>query len=273
MKSLPTTLEQQNPSNKFDLPTVRWLKKRCGQSAKGQYLMTRQEFKHQQEIESVFHKFDFDNSGTIEFNELFAMFKAHGMDIRRKELKTLFDLADTDGSGGLSLEEFKRVSENKQAEKIFRRLVKRMRDEQQRSKDILGPHFLPYNMSRMLDHLSVMQKRELLVNKIESQKFDLAKTDQNIHSFIKLFILDESAKDSIVKEEQAAKIVSKSMADMRGLASLTAAAQIEQESQVYGIKRLDSNHLNQLTQKELEKPRYPTLKRTMGERNQTRVLD
>jgi hypothetical protein len=64
-------------------------------------------------------------------------------------------------------------------------------------------HFLPFNLNRLLDHLSVMTKRDNLVSKIEKNKFNINETENNIKNFIKLFILDESAKESSIKEESA----------------------------------------------------------------------
>ena len=61
-------------------------------------------------MEGVFQKFDIDQSGTIELNELHCMFKAHGIEISKNELKSLFQIVDTDGSGSLSLDEFKKFS-------------------------------------------------------------------------------------------------------------------------------------------------------------------
>ena len=69
---------------------------------------------------------------------------------------------------------------------------------------------MPFNLNRLLDHLSTQAKRENLVNKIEANKFDLSQTHDNIKSFLKLFILDESAKESCIKEEQA-KIIESSI--------------------------------------------------------------
>ena len=105
------------------LDTIHWLKKHCSKSAKDKYLLTRKEEKQKKDIEHIFEKFDFDGSGSIEMDELFAMFYAHNIVISKRELKQLFSLGDSDGSGTLSLEEFKKLTGNPTANKLFRRLI------------------------------------------------------------------------------------------------------------------------------------------------------
>lgn len=61
--------------------------------------------------------------------------------------------------------------------------------------------FLPFNLNRLLDHMSTQSKRDYLVDRIDKHKFDNSHTQNNIKNFIKLFILDESSKESCVKEE------------------------------------------------------------------------
>ena len=55
-----------------------------------------------------------------------------------------------------------------------------------------------------------MTKRDNLVDRIDKHKLDHSHTEANIRNFIKLFILDESSKESCIKEEQA-KIVESSI--------------------------------------------------------------
>ena len=162
--------------------------------------MNKDQIKKESEMAGVFNKFDFDKSGTIEINELHQMFMNYGIDIQKHELKSLFRIVDTDGSGALSLSEFIRFSSNAEANAVFKRLIQRIRYSQQK---YLGLYhtYLPFNLNRLLDHLSHMAKRESLIQQIDEKHLDDA--NGNIKNFIKLFILDGSAKDSVVKEESA----------------------------------------------------------------------
>jgi Ca2+-binding EF-hand superfamily protein len=47
----------------------------------------------------------------------------HGIEISREELKGIFDIVDTDGSGALSLDEFKQISSSKEANQIFKQMI------------------------------------------------------------------------------------------------------------------------------------------------------
>lgn len=102
--------------------------------------------------------------------------------------------------------------------------------------------FLPFNLNRLLDHLSTQSKRDYLMEKIDQHKFDSSHTQVNIKNFIKLFILDESSKESCVKEEQA-RIVESSLQAVNEKERI-ANRLIKRKR---GIKRLDSIFLDQLT--------------------------
>lgn len=80
-------------------------------------------------MENVFQKFDMDNSGTIDLNELYHMFRVNGIDISKDTLKCLFSIVDKDGSGGISLNEFKQFSSDPRANKVFRKIIKKLRSE------------------------------------------------------------------------------------------------------------------------------------------------
>lgn len=147
----------------------------------------------------MFHKFDINNSGQIEINELFKMFKANGVQITMNELKKLFSIVDSDKSGAISIQEFKKISQNSVANELFRTWIKKLRKPNR--KNLSLGYFLPFNLNRLLDHLSTMTKRDNLVDRIDKHKLDHSHTEANIRNFIKLFILDESSKESCIKEE------------------------------------------------------------------------
>mmetsp|Transcript_18995 Transcript_18995/g.13790 ORF Transcript_18995/g.13790 Transcript_18995/m.13790 type:complete len:159 (-) Transcript_18995:760-1236(-) len=154
-------------------------------------------------MEGVFHKFDVDGSGFIDLAELHSMFKVYGINISRLQLKHIFSIVDSDGNGIITLDEFKRFAENEQANDLFKQLIRKIREEHQRRLGGLNMGFMPFNLSRMLDHVSHMTKRDQLLAKIDHDKDDVQKMEQTVKNFVKLFILDEGAKDSIVKEKTA----------------------------------------------------------------------
>ena len=163
----------------------------------------------EREMENVFYKFDQDRSGTIELRELYEMFLEYGVDINQYELRKLFNIVDSDGSGALSIAEFKKFSSNPLANSHFRKMIQRIRSEHEK---IFGPHYelrrgyLPFNLTRLLDYLSHMSKREALIEGIENTKYEYDASKRHIKDFIKVFIIDGVAKDCLVKEDSA-KIV------------------------------------------------------------------
>jgi hypothetical protein len=84
-----------------------------------------------------------------------------------------------------------------------------------------------------------MTKRDNLVNKIEENKFNLGETENNIKNFIKLFILDESAKESGIKEESA-KIIESTLSAVNEKERIS----LRISKRISGMKRLDSIYLD-----------------------------
>jgi Ca2+-binding EF-hand superfamily protein len=70
-------------------------------------VQTRNQILRDEQIQRVFNHIDYNQSGTIEVEELHLMFAYYGIDLSRSELVQLFNQVDKDGSGDLSLEEFK----------------------------------------------------------------------------------------------------------------------------------------------------------------------
>ena len=61
------------------------------------------------EIERLFILYDTDESGLIDVRELYRMFKDNGItQITNEEFREIFKVVDSDGSGNISCQEFKR---------------------------------------------------------------------------------------------------------------------------------------------------------------------
>jgi hypothetical protein len=58
------------------------------------------------------------------------------------------------------MEEFKKISSNELANKVFKKLIKRVRDDKSRRFGGMNKGYLPFNLNRMLDYVSHMGKRE-----------------------------------------------------------------------------------------------------------------
>lgn len=58
------------------------------------------------QLREVFRHFDADGSGSIDVNELGAVFQAMGQTLSQEELESLMKQADDDGSGEMEFEEF-----------------------------------------------------------------------------------------------------------------------------------------------------------------------
>jgi hypothetical protein len=90
--------------------TKTWLRKHSSDKAKGFYLKSKAQLQAQYDVENVFYKFDDDCSGTLECEELFAMFEANGIEVTYSQIKKLFDIVDRSRTGMLNLEKFKKFT-------------------------------------------------------------------------------------------------------------------------------------------------------------------
>lgn len=187
--------------------SINWLKKRHQKTAHNFYLKTREEIQQDKEIEEVFTKIDYNQNGKIDMRELHYMFLSNGIKLSRVELEKFFDFCKAKSKGYLTFQEFKELYKNPYAEKLFRFFINRARQE---NDEVFGEGvnqvYLPYNMSRLLEHMSLKHRREELHNRIEEEQGDYEKITSTVKNFIKLFIIDQSALDTVSKDEWSRKI-------------------------------------------------------------------
>lgn len=171
--------------------SINWLKKRHQRTAKVQYLKTRLELQQDQEIRDVFTKIDYDNSGKIDVGEMHYMFTSNGIELSRDEIECFFDLCHKNAKGYLSFSEFENLYKNPKADQLFRFYIKRARDMNAQLQDSnIKQIYLPFNLSRLLEHMTLKQRREAVHSRIDKQCFEYDKAVDTIRNFIKLFIID-----------------------------------------------------------------------------------
>lgn len=193
------------------------------------------------------------------------MFQQNGIHMSKEEIECFFDLCKTQSKYYLNFEEFKKLYNNPDADKLFRFYIKRARQINQNFiKDGIGHIYLPFNLSRLLEHMSLIHRREAMLQRIDENWLNHDTILENIKNFIKLFIIDKGSIETISKDEWSKKI---NFAIKQQLIK-----EKEQKGHVFSkgelhsllftsdndnttLKRLDSFHLNQLTKKIFETPR------------------
>ena len=139
---------------------ISWFKKRHGKTARDQYLKTRQELQQDREIKDVFTKIDYDYSGRVDVSELHQMFQSNGIEMSLKEIECFFDLCKTESKGYLNFDEFRALYKNPSADQLFRYFIKRARSmNQELQGEGVKCIYLPFNLSRLLEHMSLKQRR------------------------------------------------------------------------------------------------------------------
>jgi hypothetical protein len=66
--------------------------------------------------------------------------------------------------------------------------------------------FLPFSLSRFLESVAVKSRRDIVAERIESQLMDYEKMVDMVKNFVKLFMIDEGAVESITNDEWSKKI-------------------------------------------------------------------
>lgn len=178
--------------------SIQWFRRRHQKTAQAQYFKTREEIQQDHEIEEVFKKIDIDHSGRIDSKELKYMFLANGIRVSKEEVDTFFEVCKPGTKGSLSFQEFKNLQTNPAADELFRFFIMRAQkeNEQNYGKGI-NNIYMPYNLSRLLEHMTVKQRRETVLQRIEQDRLNPDKVEDTIKNYIKLFIISRGALDSI----------------------------------------------------------------------------
>lgn len=122
------------------------------------------------------------------------MFTYYGIAITRAELVRLFNLVDRDGSGTLDLEEFKAFAQDPKSNEVFKSLIQRMRAEhEKRFGEGRVKTYLPFCITKLLEHLSYLGRREKIFEELRSQPMSTEGHSplQTMKNFIKLFLLNQ----------------------------------------------------------------------------------
>jgi hypothetical protein len=66
--------------------------------------------------------------------------------------------------------------------------------------------YVPFNISKFLEHMSLKQRRNMVVGRLEKQYLDYDQTELMCKNFIKLFVIDQGAVESMVSDEWSKKV-------------------------------------------------------------------
>eukprot|EP00347_Sterkiella_histriomuscorum_P002242 403368927 len=194
--------KSQNPISERTLKsneTIRWLKKRYQNTAKTETLQTIVEAKRNKDIQQIFKRFDEDQSGLLELDEINQLFISNGINLGKTNTKEFFKLLDADNSGSLSVQEFKEFLFNDKCKDQFRQIMRNVRKDLQQqiikaktAEDLLDctyGSYLPFAFEDMLQHLHKLSKRRQILDQISDPEIvnqkEIAKKDLN--QFLRLF--------------------------------------------------------------------------------------
>ena len=125
----------------------------------------------------------------------------------RKEIEYFFELCKTNSKGYLNFDEFKSLYKNQDADKLFRYFIHRARKI---NEDLYGKGvnmiYLPFNLSRLLEHMTIKQRRDTVIQRIDRDWMQVDKTVDTVKNFVKLFIINQGALDTISNDEWSRKI-------------------------------------------------------------------
>jgi hypothetical protein len=92
-----------------------WFKKHAPEKTLPFYQKSGNELWQELQLEKLFLSFDEDGSNSLDVGEMHDMFLSSGVDITLEDCLTLFNFVDEDGSGALSVDEFKLFLKSEEA--------------------------------------------------------------------------------------------------------------------------------------------------------------
>jgi hypothetical protein len=123
------------------------------------------------------------------------------------ELQQFFKLCKSKSKEYLTIKEFSELYKNPKSDDLFRFFIKRSRKINAELKEKGSQKiFLPFSLSRFLESVAVKSRRDTVAERIESQLMDYEKMVDMVKNFVKLFMIDEGAVESITNDEWSKKI-------------------------------------------------------------------
>ena len=105
------------------------------------------------------------------------------------------------------MKEFNELYKNPKADDLFRFFVKRSRTiNEELMKKGVDKIYLPFNLSRFLESIAIKARRETVTRRIENQLMDYDQMVNMVKNFVKLFMIDQGAVESITTTEWSDKI-------------------------------------------------------------------
>jgi len=135
------------------------------------------------------------------------MFQSNGIDLSKQEIQCFFDLCHSNSKGYLTFDEFKTVYKDPEADRLFRFFIKRAR---KMNDELYGEGvnsiYLPFNLSSLLEHMSLKARRETLISRIQGDSLSHERVEETLKNFLKLFIINKGQLETISKDEWSRKI-------------------------------------------------------------------
>ena len=157
--------------------------------------MTKSEILRDEILLRVFERFDTGRCGCIKFDDFCLIFENFNLQLTRQECAQLFIAADKDRSGDLNFAEFKDFSCGDKTNEIYKPLLKRVREQQER---IFGAGkvktYLPFCLTKLVENLSFQGQRDMICDDLERLRTE--NPQQNIKNFLKLFMIASEQTDS-----------------------------------------------------------------------------
>lgn len=116
------------------------------------------------------------------------MFEENGIHLEYSDVQKMFDFVDDTKTGALNLEKFKAFSKNREANEMFKGLIKKIREDRlatSESGKLQGQ--LPFNFNIMLEYLSNKQTVQEMWDDINDPYEKFAHDDTTFNKFKKLF--------------------------------------------------------------------------------------
>lgn len=223
-----------------------WFRKHCPSNTLIKYLYFPEELLQHENIKEIFQSFDHDKSQSLDIGELVKMFKQFNINISKTDLKELFDVIDEDKDNALNFSEFKNCTLSERGQRVFNRIMKKVRKDEEKRPLKDRNIYLPLSFSAMITYISYKSMRKDVLDQVNNRNLDV---NERAGQFSNLITLQNLYKSDL-KNDDNSKLKEKIMLKNTNFSNIKVEPLMKQLSNLCDFKKKSHSFINDLSNKD-----------------------